>query len=147
MDWRKIVIHHTASPSEVYLSGKMVPVDVNMIRVWHKTKGWNDIGYNFVIMPDGSCQDGRPLNSAGAHCRAGNRNTIGVGVCLVGNFSEIDVPEIQLNGLVSKVLKLMKDYNLNIKDVELHREVPGAATECPGRQFPLDIFRKKLLEG
>jgi N-acetylmuramoyl-L-alanine amidase len=147
MDWRKIVIHHTASPSEVYLSGKMVPVDANMIRVWHKTKGWNDIGYNFVIMPDGSCQDGRPLNRAGAHCRAGNRNTIGVGVCLVGNFSEREVPEIQLNGLVSKVLKLMKDYNLNIKDVELHREVAGSATECPGRRFQLDIFRKKLLEG
>ena len=28
MDWQKIVIHHTASPTEVRRSGKIIPVDV-----------------------------------------------------------------------------------------------------------------------
>lgn len=45
MDWQKIVIHYTASPTEVRRLGRSVPVDVAMIREWHKTKGWNDIGY------------------------------------------------------------------------------------------------------
>ncbi|AFM42589.1 N-acetylmuramoyl-L-alanine amidase [Desulfosporosinus acidiphilus SJ4] len=144
MDWQKIVIHHTASPTEVKRFGKSVPVDAKMIRGWHKTKGWSDIGYNFVIMPDGSCQDGRPLSQQGAHCKAGKRNSMGIGVCLVGNFSETTVPEAQLDGLVNKIVQLLLDFNLGIEDVELHREVPGAVTECPGRNFPVNTLKKKL---
>ena len=66
MDWQKIVIHHTASPTEVRRTGKTVRVDAAMIREWHKTKGWSDIGYHFVIMPDGLCEEGRPLYRPGA---------------------------------------------------------------------------------
>ncbi|WP_088228511.1 peptidoglycan recognition family protein [Desulfosporosinus sp. FKB] len=144
MDWQKIVIHHTASPTTVRRGGKSVPVDCEIIREWHKAKGWKDIGYNFVIMPDGDCQAGRPLSQQGAHCKAGKRNSIGIGVCLVGNFGETDVPEAQLNGLVKKVVQLLQDYNLGLDDVELHRDVPGAATECPGRNFSLNSLKKKL---
>jgi len=73
MDWQKIVIHHTASPTEVRRSGKTVPVDAAMIREWHMTKGWSDIGYHFVIGPDGHCEEGRPLYRPGAHCNVGHR--------------------------------------------------------------------------
>ncbi|WP_407307523.1 peptidoglycan recognition family protein [Desulfosporosinus sp. SB140] len=146
MDWQKIVIHHTASPIEVRRSGKTVPVDAVMIREWHKANGWSDIGYNFVIMPDGRCEDGRPLDQPGAHCKAGNRNFMGIGVCLVGNFSKTEVPEIQLNGLVNKIVQLMEAYKLGPEAVELHRDVPGAATECPGRYFPEDVLKKELEE-
>ncbi len=146
MDWQKIVIHHTASPTEVQRSGKNVPVDAAMLREWHRTKGWSDIGYHFVIMPDGRCEEGRPLYRPGAHCNVGRRNHIGIGVCLVGNFSETEVPEAQINGLVTKVLQLMKAFKMSIEVVELHRDVPEAATECPGRYFPVDVFKKKLKE-
>jgi len=146
MDWQKILIHHTASPTEVRRLGKNVPVDATMIREWHKTKGWSDIGYHFVIMPDGYCEEGRPSYRPGAHCNVGKRNFIGIGVCLVGNFSETEVPEAQINGLVNKVVQLMKAFKLGIEDVELHRDVPRAATECPGRYFPADVFKKELEE-
>ena len=146
MNWQKIVIHHTASPIEVGRAGKIVPVDAAMIREWHKSIGWSDIGYHFVIRPDGSCEDGRPLFRQGAHCNVANRNFIGIGVCLVGNFSETEVPDEQLSGLVKKVLQLLEDYNLGAEDVELHRDVPGAATECPGRYFPEDILREELVK-
>jgi len=146
MDWQKIVIHHTASPTEVRRSGKLVPVDAAMIREWHKTKGWSDIGYHFVIGPDGRCEAGRPIYRPGAHCHVGHRNFIGIGVCLVGNFSETEVPDAQLVGLVNKVVQLMEAFKLGTEAVELHRDVPGAATECPGRFFPKDIFIKKLEE-
>ncbi|HEY8909018.1 MAG TPA: peptidoglycan recognition family protein [Desulfosporosinus sp.] len=146
MEWQKIVIHHTASPIEVRRSGKNVPVDAAMIREWHKTKGWSDIGYHFIIMPDGRCEEGRPLYRPGAHCSVGNRNFIGIGLCLVGNFSETEVPDAQLVGAVNKVVQLMEAFKLGIKGVELHRDVPGAATECPGRHFPADVLLKKLEE-
>ncbi|HZK53921.1 MAG TPA: peptidoglycan recognition family protein [Desulfosporosinus sp.] len=146
MDWQKIVIHHTASPTQVRCAGTVVPVDVAMIRNWHKTKGWSDIGYHFIITPDGRCEEGRPLNRPGAHCKVSNRNSIGIGVCLVGNFSETEVPHAQLVGLVNKVVKLMGAFVLGIDDVELHKDIPGAATECPGRYFPKKSFMKGLAE-
>ncbi|MDP4128206.1 MAG: peptidoglycan recognition family protein [Bacillota bacterium] len=144
MNWQKIVIHHTASPTEVRRSGQIVPVDAAMIREWHKSNGWSDIGYHLVIMPDGRCEEGRPLYRQGAHCNIGQRNFIGIGVCLVGNFSETEVPDVQLNGLVTKVVQLMKTFNLGIESIELHRDVPGAATECPGRYFPVDSLMKEI---
>ena len=146
MDWQKIVIHHTASPTEVRRSGKLVPVNAAMIREWHKTKGWSDIGYHFVIGPDGHCEEGRPIYRPGAHCNVAHRNFIGIGLCLVGNFSETEVPDAQLVGLVNKVVQLIEAFKLGIGAVELHRDVPGAATECPGRYFPKDVLMKKLEE-
>lgn len=146
MDWQKIVIHHSASPTEVRRFGKNVPVDAAMIREWHQTKGWSDIGYHFVILPDGRCEEGRPLYRPGAHCVVGHRNFIGIGICLVGNFSETEVPDAQFVGLVDKVEQLMAAFHLKVEDVELHREIPGAATECPGRYFPRDMLEKELME-
>ena len=110
MDWQKIVIHHSASPATVRQGGLDIPVNAAMIREWHLIKGWSDIGYHFVILPDGSCEPGRPIYRPGAHCIASNRNFIGLGICLVGNFSEIEVPDVQLAGLVNKVEALMDAF-------------------------------------
>lgn len=147
MDWQKIVVHHSASPITVRRGKESVPVNAAMIRQWHLTKGWSDIGYHFVILPDGRCEEGRPLYRPGAHCAVGHRNFLGIGICLVGNFSEQEeVPEAQMNGLLDKLVSLMAAYHLNLEDVELHREVLGAATECPGRYFPADLLREELQE-
>ena len=144
IDWQKIVIHHSASPTEVHRSGNTVMVDAAMIREWQQTEGWSDIGYHFVILPDGSCENGRPLDQPGAHCHPGQRNAIGIAMCLVGNFSETEVPDAQLSGLIDKVVQLLTDFNLEVDDVELHRNVPKAVTECPGRYFPEDVMKSEL---
>jgi N-acetyl-anhydromuramyl-L-alanine amidase AmpD len=89
---------------------------------------------------------GFPIVRSGAHCNVGHRNFIGIGICLVGNFSETEVAEAQLIGLVNKVVQLIEAFKLSIEAVELHRDVPGAATECPGRYFPEDVFKKELEE-
>ncbi|EGW35948.1 N-acetylmuramoyl-L-alanine amidase [Desulfosporosinus sp. OT] len=69
---------------------------------------------------------------------------MGIGICLVGNFSEKEVPDTQLVGLINKVVQLLTVFSLKPTDVELHRDVPGAATECPGRYFPADVLKKEL---
>ena len=144
INWQKIVIHHSASPTEVRRSGKTIPVDAAIIREWQQTEGWSDIGYHFVIMPDGSCENGRPLYRLGAHCNVGQRNSIGIGVCLVGNFSETEVPDAQLSGLITKVVQLLTAFRLRVEDVELHRDLARVATECPGRYFPADVLKQEL---
>lgn len=56
--------------------------DAATIDRWHKERGWNGIGYHFVILPDGTIEKGRPLNKQGAHVYGHNRNS--VGTCLIG---------------------------------------------------------------
>ena len=52
------------------------------IRKWHKQRGFNDIGYHYVIDLDGTVEKGRPVEQAGAHCTGHNRNSIGI--CYIG---------------------------------------------------------------
>lgn len=56
--------------------------DVAEIRRWHIARGFNDVGYHFVIRRDGEVEMGRTLETIGAHCKGHNTNSIGT--CLVG---------------------------------------------------------------
>jgi peptidoglycan hydrolase-like protein with peptidoglycan-binding domain len=50
----------------------------------HRARGWNGIGYNFVIFPDGSVWEGRGWTLVGAHCTDYNRIGIGVQIHIGG---------------------------------------------------------------
>jgi N-acetyl-anhydromuramyl-L-alanine amidase AmpD len=56
--------------------------DAKTIREWHLERGWNDIGYHYVIRRDGEVEVGRTLEVIGAHCQGHNADS--VGTCLVG---------------------------------------------------------------
>ena len=60
-------------------------IDVETIRQWHLARGWNDIGYHYVIYLDGTIAKGRDLDIVGAHCRGNNQDSIGV--CYIGGVS------------------------------------------------------------
>lgn len=60
--------------------------DVNDIDRWHKEKGWNGVGYHYVIKLDGTIQEGRPESEIGAHCKGYNENSIGI--CYIGGRDE-----------------------------------------------------------
>lgn len=55
---------------------------VHDIRKWHKSRGWKDIGYHYVIESDGGIRQGRDWQKVGAHCEGHNEDSIGI--CLVG---------------------------------------------------------------
>lgn len=72
----EIIIHCSATPE-----GKDYTVD--QIRDWHvRGRGWQDIGYHYVIYRDGSVHQGRPEGMIGAHTVGHNARSIGV--CYVG---------------------------------------------------------------
>jgi peptidoglycan hydrolase-like protein with peptidoglycan-binding domain len=50
----------------------------------HRANGWAGIGYNFVVMLDGSIWEGRGWSLVGAHCPDHNRSGIGVQIHLGG---------------------------------------------------------------
>ena len=53
------------------------------IHRWHTEKGWDGIGYHYVILENGEVEAGRPEYWPGAHVRGHNASSIGI--CLIGN--------------------------------------------------------------
>lgn len=71
----KIILHCTATPE-----GKDFTVE--QIRQWHLARGFNDIGYHFIVDRLGRVHNGRPVEIAGAHCIGQNADSIGI--CYIG---------------------------------------------------------------
>jgi hypothetical protein len=85
---RLAFVHHTENPNG-YLAGE-VPAMLRAIFAFHReVRGWNDIGYNFVIDAFGRIFEARaggidePV--VGAH--AGGYNLVSSGVAVLGSFS------------------------------------------------------------
>ena len=72
---RYIVVHCSDTPNDR-------DVDAATIHEWHKERGFDGIGYHFVIRRDGTIENGRPIYWKGAHAKKVNHNSIGI--CLVG---------------------------------------------------------------
>lgn len=116
-----IVVHHTAT----YI--KQHPRE---IQKWHRKRlGLADIGYHFVINPEGIVFAGRDIGVRGAH--TGGHNTGTVGVALFGQFELWRPAEIQI-----VQLKLLAAYLRNtyaITHLAGHRDFQPDETVCPGR--------------
>jgi len=128
--WKWIVIHHSASPT-----GSMVVFDRE-----HKAKGWDGVGYHFVIGNGSNSGDGQvevtprwPVQKWGAHAKTlDNRfNDYGIGICLVGNFDDAHPSAAQLRSLTTLVSYLMQTYHIPPQNVIGHRDTKP--TDCPGR--------------
>lgn len=127
-DMRKLneIIVHCAATRE----GQHHTVD--QIRSWHKNRGWDDIGYHYVIYLDGSRHKGRPLSKVGAHVRG--RNTETIGICYVGGVAKDGkTPKdtrttAQKAALIELIMELMGQYP-SIKTISGHNQY--AAKACP----------------
>lgn len=124
----KITLHCSATPS-----GKKVAVDV--IRSWHKQRGWHDIGYHFVIQPDGLIEEGRPSKYVGAHVHKANYKNLGI--CLIGNYKFTQQQFTSLDTLLG-ILHLQHD--IPKWAVWGHKEFESA--EVQGKTCPnMDMMR------
>ncbi|MGI5818282.1 MAG: N-acetylmuramoyl-L-alanine amidase [Armatimonadota bacterium] len=148
-----IVIHHTATGGVV--GGHRV--DAEVIAGWHKQEGFSaeyrddvyTIGYHYVILPDGTLEQGRPEWMIGAHTYGHNDF---LGICLVGNFDSASNPagrqqparptEEQMATLRGLLADLMRKYRLTPADIHGHGEL--GSTACPGDRFPMDVLREEL---
>lgn len=140
--WKYIVIHHSGTHT-----GSSEEFNKAHIR-----RGWEGIGYHFVIDNGTAGKDVGQIETGprwikqqdGAHCRASGMNEKGIGICLVGNFSEQQISRRQLDSLVYLVNLLRKYYGIPKRNILGHGMVPGAKTECPGTKFPWDAFMAEL---
>ena len=140
--WNYIIIHHSATDVG----------DAYYFNILHRRRGWDGIGYDFVIdngtkgKQNGAIEvSPRWINQEnGAHCHASDMNSKGIGICLVGNFSKEQVSNKQMTSLVYLVNVLRQYYNIPMSRIMGHGQVPGAKTECPGKYFPWQEFRREL---
>jgi hypothetical protein len=139
--WKVIVIHHSASD----FGG------AKTFNEWHQARGWDELGYHFVIgngtdTPDGYVEVGNRWlkQKRGSHAKSADNffNEYGIGICMVGNFEKTKPTAAQIRSLHLLMEFLMTRYDMTYKDVYGHKEVKGNQTDCPGKNVSMDAIRK-----
>jgi N-acetylmuramoyl-L-alanine amidase len=140
--WKYILVHHSATDS-----GNMALFDKQ-----HRQKGWRGVGYDFVIDNGTSgTRDGRIEVShrwmdqmVGSHCKSpkNEMNKYGIGICLVGDFTKKGPSQAQLQSLVNLIRYLQLNFRIPGRRVFGHSDAPNAATECPGKSFPIRDLKR-----
>ena len=138
-----LIVHHTAT-GNTPPTGDW-PAVVRSIWNFHIfSNGWADIGYNYLIDPNGAIYEGRAGgdNVVGAHFSSVNGGTMGIS--MIGTFTDVTPTEKALNSL-RRILAWKADQRgidpagksrhaasgLDLNNISGHRDGPGA-TECPG---------------
>lgn len=106
-----IIIHCSATKAGQDLHAK----DIDRM---HRARGFNQIGYNFVIDLNGTVENGRPLSIDGAHCNTkgfsgDSYNKHSIGICYIGGLdangkpfdTRTDAQKVALRNLVAKLCK------------------------------------------
>lgn len=120
----KIIIHCSATPEGRWHT-------VEDIAKWHKQRGYDTIGYHYVIYLDGSVHKGRPIGKQGAHTLGYNRESIGI--CYIGGMDRDNKhprdtrTKEQKESLKSLVNSLKTQY----PDATVHGHNEFAPKACP----------------
>lgn len=128
-----IVVHYSATAVEEDVSA----ADIDSM---HRKRGFKEIGYHRFIRKDGTVEHGRDLSrpgrfEVGAHSKGENQRSIGI--CYEGGV-RAGAPDAgfdsrtpaQTRALIAEIDALLERFP-NAR-IEGHRDMPGAATQCPG---------------
>lgn len=120
-----IVVHCSASQN-------LPSIDAKTIDRWHKERGFNSIGYHYVVKTGGEVEEGRKLSEIGAHVVNYNHNS--VGICLIGGVdrdgnSVNNFKPKQFEALRELIEKLLVLYPKAV--IKGHRDFPNVKKDCP----------------
>lgn len=140
-----MIVHHSAGTNNASDWAAVVR------SIWHQhaiINNWADIGYHYLIDPNGIIYSGRSPQERGAHFCQTNGNTLGI--CILGDFnSTLPMEEALLNTAqliarysCSQVFDPLEgSYHLDsdqfLPHISGHRD--GCVTDCPGNEFYLTI--------
>lgn len=146
-----IIIHHSASSNTATNYTSIVR---NIYAQHTNVNGWSDIGYNYLIAPNGVIYKGRDPDIydqdevQGAHFCGYNRNTLGI--CILGNYETVEVSPEALQSLINllswKCNKSLLNpegihahpLNENLNVIAGHRD--GCSTACPGKNLYKHLY-------
>lgn len=133
-----IVVHCSAT-------GSNQDIGAAEIDKWHRAKGWQCIGYHYVIRRDGTVEEGRARDVIGAHVEGWNE--VSVGVCMVGGVDANDITKA-VNNFTPEQFESLKTLLLELKQaypnakIQGHRDFPKVAKACPS--FDVAEWLKKV---
>lgn len=119
----RVTVHCSATPN-----GKEASIDA--IRADHRSRGFSDIGYHYLIQPDGSVVKGRPNHVQGAHVEGENEGNLGV--CLIGTDK---YTRAQWRSLMRLLADILHSFDLKPWDIHTHNDFDSARKQkkdCPG---------------
>lgn len=146
-----IVIHHTASVKNL----DNPEVAIQNIYYYHAVRrGWGDIGYNYLIDPNGNIFEGRQGKDKviGGHVKSLNKVSVGIGV--LGNYEDGEIPVPVLRALLALTNFLARKYNIDpagsaeykgniYQNINGHKDIN--ATICPGKFLYQKLFGIRAL--
>lgn len=144
-DVTHLIVHHSATANT---AASWAAVVRSFWDFHVNTNGWADIGYNWLIDPNGVVYEGRGDNVLGAHFCGTNGRTMGV--CVIGDFTSVVPTQAaldQLRNLLSwKACNINADplstllhtgSGLTLNRISGHRD-GVCSTSCPGNMlYPL----------
>jgi hypothetical protein len=127
-----IFVHCSATQPD-WMEGDPLSAKIAEIGRWHEKRGWNKIGYHYVIDRNGEIGKGRDEHVPGAH--VAGHNTGSLGICLIGGhgssendpFSKNYTPEQEL-----ALFNLIEDIKTRAKITKVRGHNEVAAKACPG---------------
>ncbi|KAM6168026.1 LOW QUALITY PROTEIN: N-acetylmuramoyl-L-alanine amidase [Erethizon dorsatum] len=137
-----LYVHHTFVPAPPCTTFEHCAADMRSMQRFHQdTRGWEDIGYSFVVGSEGYVYEGRGWHWVGAHTRG--YNSRGFGVAIVGDYSKT-LPSDAALRTVSDVLPscavraglLRGDYQVLGHRQLVHTDCPGDALFRQLRTWP-----------
>jgi N-acetyl-anhydromuramyl-L-alanine amidase AmpD len=134
----KIIIHHhgfktkqTKVKTSERFRGKET---IKYLQQVHMNKyGFVDIGFHFIIGPNGDIYEGRALDFAGCHCEHHNNHSIGI--LIFGNFNSEKPNRAEIHSLFYLFKMLNKKYkHLKFPDCIFNHSDLNF-TICPGHHL------------
>lgn len=115
-------VHHSESPAPTGSLESSIRA-VQNIQAFHQgpARGWNDIGYAYLVDPQGRIFEGRGRNVWSAHCPGHNDEP---SVCMLGSYATMS-PTPSMRESIWE----LADY-LGMTELKGHRQ--GYSTSCPG---------------
>lgn len=119
----QIIIHCSATRESQ-------PYTLSDIHRWHQARGWNGCGYHYVILLDGTIQQGRTLEQVGAHCQGHNAHSIGI--CYIGGLDARGQPaDTRTPEQKDSLWALVKALRKRFPQATVHGHHEFAPKSCP----------------
>lgn len=148
-----LIVHHSAGSNS---SSNYAAVVAYIWDLHKNTNGWSDIGYNWLIDPNGVIYEGRGSGVSGAHFSCLNSGTLGV--CILGDYRNFPVAQASLQALSDLLLfeactnaidpadsSVHASSQLILRHISGHRDANTAQVGCPsGTVCPGNVLYQKL---
>ncbi|XP_023572881.1 N-acetylmuramoyl-L-alanine amidase [Octodon degus] len=129
-----LYVHHTFEPAPPCTTFDGCAANMRSMQRFHQdTRGWDDIGYSFVVGSEGYLYEGRGWHWVGAHTRGYNFR--GFGVAFVGDYTKTLPSKAALHTVRDTLPSCAVRAGLLRSDYQVlgHRQL--VHTDCPGDAF------------